>query len=101
MARAADGFIAMPGGLGTLEELLEVMTWQQLGEMTSSVLPAVDEQHFQSHGEPRGQVIEAASMTCTTSAGHITSLQHCLLTQNVTSRAACRLSCQANWPVEC
>ncbi|KAF8057778.1 LOG7 [Scenedesmus sp. PABB004] len=31
MARAADGFIAMPGGLGTLEELLEVMTWQQLG----------------------------------------------------------------------
>eukprot|EP00879_Flechtneria_rotunda_P019345 GHRR01020317.1.p1 GENE.GHRR01020317.1~~GHRR01020317.1.p1 ORF type:complete len:213 (+),score=40.81 GHRR01020317.1:462-1100(+) len=31
MARNADGFIAMPGGLGTLEELLEVMTWQQLG----------------------------------------------------------------------
>ncbi|WIA11291.1 hypothetical protein OEZ85_011414 [Tetradesmus obliquus] len=31
MARHADGFIAMPGGLGTLEELLEVMTWQQLG----------------------------------------------------------------------
>eukprot|EP00878_Enallax_costatus_P031327 GHUV01034253.1.p1 GENE.GHUV01034253.1~~GHUV01034253.1.p1 ORF type:complete len:116 (+),score=38.20 GHUV01034253.1:430-777(+) len=31
MARNADGFIAMPGGLGTLEELMEVMTWQQLG----------------------------------------------------------------------
>lgn len=31
MAAAADGFIAMPGGLGTLEELMEVMTWQQLG----------------------------------------------------------------------
>jgi cytokinin riboside 5'-monophosphate phosphoribohydrolase len=31
MARFSDGFIALPGGLGTLEELLEVMTWQQLG----------------------------------------------------------------------
>jgi uncharacterized protein (TIGR00730 family) len=27
----ADGFMAMPGGLGTLEELAEVTTWSQLG----------------------------------------------------------------------
>lgn len=27
----ADGFIALPGGIGTLEELAEVLTWQQLG----------------------------------------------------------------------
>ncbi len=31
MAELADGFIAMPGGIGTLEELFEVMTWAQLG----------------------------------------------------------------------
>ncbi len=31
MAEAADAFIALPGGLGTLEELFEVWTWQQLG----------------------------------------------------------------------
>jgi len=31
MADLADGFIAMPGGLGTLEELLEILTWGQLG----------------------------------------------------------------------
>jgi len=30
-ADLADGFIAMPGGLGTLEELFEVLTWSQLG----------------------------------------------------------------------
>ena len=31
MASLADGFIALPGGLGTLEELFEVLTWAQLG----------------------------------------------------------------------
>jgi uncharacterized protein (TIGR00730 family) len=31
MADLADGFIALPGGLGTLEELAEVLTWAQLG----------------------------------------------------------------------
>ena len=31
MAQLADGFIAMPGGLGTLEELFEMLTWAQLG----------------------------------------------------------------------
>ena len=31
MAGLADGFIAMPGGVGTLEELFEIWTWAQLG----------------------------------------------------------------------
>ena len=31
MADLADGFIALPGGWGTLEELFEVVTWAQLG----------------------------------------------------------------------
>ncbi|XP_024377680.1 probable cytokinin riboside 5'-monophosphate phosphoribohydrolase LOGL10 [Physcomitrium patens] len=31
MVREADAFIALPGGYGTLEELLEVITWSQLG----------------------------------------------------------------------
>lgn len=31
MERLSDGFIALPGGLGTLEELCEVTTWAQLG----------------------------------------------------------------------
>lgn len=31
MASLADGFIALPGGLGTLEETFEILTWAQLG----------------------------------------------------------------------
>ena len=31
MAELADGFIALPGGWGTLEEFFEVVTWAQLG----------------------------------------------------------------------
>ena len=31
MAELADGFIALPGGLGTAEEFLEVLTGAQLG----------------------------------------------------------------------
>jgi len=31
MAELADAFIALPGGFGTLEELLEILTWAQIG----------------------------------------------------------------------
>jgi uncharacterized protein (TIGR00730 family) len=31
MAELADAFVALPGGIGTLEELVEVFTWSQLG----------------------------------------------------------------------
>ena len=30
MAKLADGFIALPGGFGTLEEIIEILTWGQL-----------------------------------------------------------------------
>lgn len=31
MSELSDGFIALPGGMGTLEELFEMLTWSQLG----------------------------------------------------------------------
>jgi uncharacterized protein (TIGR00730 family) len=31
MAQLADAFVALPGGIGTLEELVEMLTWAQLG----------------------------------------------------------------------
>ncbi|TZG27243.1 TIGR00730 family Rossman fold protein [Sphingomonas montanisoli] len=32
MADLSDGFVALPGGIGTLEELFEIWTWGQLGD---------------------------------------------------------------------
>ncbi|MEM8772978.1 MAG: TIGR00730 family Rossman fold protein [Pseudomonadota bacterium] len=37
MADLADAFIALPGGIGTLEETFEVLTWSQLGFHTKPV----------------------------------------------------------------
>jgi uncharacterized protein (TIGR00730 family) len=37
MADLADAFVALPGGVGTLEELLEIWTWGQLGHHTKPV----------------------------------------------------------------
>src|SRR6266576_593721 len=31
MAELSDGFVALPGGIGTMEEFFEVLTWTQLG----------------------------------------------------------------------
>lgn len=38
MSRLADAVIAMPGGCGTLEELLEIITWKQLGLYKGTII---------------------------------------------------------------
>jgi len=40
MFEHSDAFVALPGGVGTLEELVEQMTWQQLGRHSKPVLLA-------------------------------------------------------------
>jgi uncharacterized protein (TIGR00730 family) len=56
MSELADGFIALPGGFGTLEELFEILTWAQIGLHTKPVA-------ILEHGEyyaPLMQMIERA-----------------------------------------
>jgi uncharacterized protein (TIGR00730 family) len=38
MAELSDGFVVLPGGLGTLEELFEIVTWKQLGLHTKPII---------------------------------------------------------------
>jgi uncharacterized protein (TIGR00730 family) len=37
MCDRADGFIALPGGYGTLDEVLEILTWNQIGVIAKPV----------------------------------------------------------------
>jgi len=37
MSQLAEGFIALPGGYGTMEELCEILTWRQLGLVSAPV----------------------------------------------------------------
>lgn len=48
MADLSDGFVALPGGLGTLEELFEVYTWTQLG-LHSKPLGLLDVRGYYAH----------------------------------------------------
>jgi len=48
MADLADGFIALPGGIGTLEELFEIWTWAQLG-LHSKPLGILDSAGYYDH----------------------------------------------------
>ena len=45
MAKKSDGFIALPGGIGTLEEIFEVLTWSQLG-FHSKPCAVLNVQHY-------------------------------------------------------
>ncbi len=40
MFENADAFVALPGGIGTLEELIEIMTWAQLGRHAKPIVIA-------------------------------------------------------------
>ena len=65
MAERADAFVALPGGIGTLEELYEVWSWQQLGYHDKPVaLLNVAGYYdallrFMDHGHRRGFVSDA------------------------------------------
>jgi len=75
MADLAEGFVAMPGGFGTLEELFEVLTWGQLGlhgkpvgllntqGFYDSLLALLDHMSAEAFLRPenRGQVLQNAN----------------------------------------
>ena len=42
----ADGFVALPGGMGTLEELVEISTWAQLGRHNKPIILANVENYW-------------------------------------------------------
>jgi hypothetical protein len=55
MAELADGFAVLPGGLGTLDELFEILTWQQIG-LHAKLVALVDVNGF---WDPLAQLLAA------------------------------------------
>ena len=87
MAELSDGFIAMPGGAGTLEEFFEVFTWAQIGihqkplglynvnqyyEPLRSLLYHMAEEKFMSESDKSLAVIENDA---TKLVNHLANLQ--------------------------
>jgi uncharacterized protein (TIGR00730 family) len=58
MAALADGFAALPGGLGTLDELFEILTWQQIG-LHAKPVALVDVGGF---WEPLARMLDALTL---------------------------------------
>jgi uncharacterized protein (TIGR00730 family) len=54
MFERADAFVALPGGVGTLEELVEQLTWAQLGRHKKPILMANVDQFW----EPLGALLD-------------------------------------------
>ena len=48
MMELADGFVALPGGFGTLDEVFEILTWDQLGLIAKPVV-FLDVEGFYTH----------------------------------------------------
>ena len=46
MANMSDGFVGLPGGMGTFDELVEIVTWAQLGLHAKPVILANIENYF-------------------------------------------------------
>lgn len=62
MARLSDAVIALPGGCGTLEELLEIITWKQLGLYLNPIVILNINQYFNPLLEMFNKAVEGNFM---------------------------------------
>lgn len=46
MIKQSDAFVILPGGLGTLDELFEVLTLKQIGELNNKPIVIINSHHF-------------------------------------------------------
>lgn len=63
MAEMADAIIALPGGIGTLEELAEIITWKQLGLYNGSIIIINTDGYYTPLLEFLGQMFEKKFMS--------------------------------------
>ena len=71
MMQQSEGIVALPGGTGTLEELLEAITWKRLGLVTSPIIIV----NIKSYYDPLIAMLERSIDENFTRADHRTSWQ--------------------------
>lgn len=59
MAELSDGFVILPGGLGTLEELFEIVTWKQLGLHNKPIIVVNSAGYWDGLGQVIDGIIDA------------------------------------------
>jgi len=47
MIEMSDAYVALPGGIGTLDELLEIITWRQLGQLSGKIGLVNESKYFE------------------------------------------------------
>ncbi|CAL0326996.1 unnamed protein product [Lupinus luteus] len=115
MARQADAFIAMPGGYGTLEELLEIITWAQLGihdkpvgllnvdGYYNSLLAFMDKAVDEGFVTPPARHIivsahTAQDLMCKLEVHHITLINYHLIPEEIKLLEENMSPCTVTWP---
>ena len=66
MADLSDAVIALPGGCGTLEELLEIITWKQLGLYLNPIVILNVKNYFDPLLDMLRQAVDETSCACST-----------------------------------
>ena len=82
MFERSDAFVALPGGIGTLEELVEQLTWQQLGRHTKPILLA----NIDGFWEPLLALLDAHARDRSSSGRRLRSI----FSRPSASRISCR-----------
>ena len=98
MAEMADACIACPGGVGTLEELLEVITWKQLGLFLHPIV-AEHRRLFRSAPRPTG-ALRRTTVHASHTHGHLAGGVHArrgraLVRRNAALGCQCAPFCRA------
>ena len=74
MVRRSDGFVVLPGGIGTLDELVEIMSWRQLGLHGKPIVIVDQDGYFEPFRHLMEHIV-SANFAAPSVAGYVTYVE--------------------------